>query len=148
MKLFTPPGAPSWLDPLLRRIRQGLAEPWESPLRLQSIVTANLPPAADWEGGIVYDDTTSTAKISDGATWAAIGGGGGAAPTLNEIPTGLINGANVTYTLAATPSAAGIALYLNGLRQTVTTDYSLSGATITMVTAPATGDALFADYFT
>lgn len=77
MKLFTPPGAPSWLDPLLRRIRQGLAEPWESPLRLQSIVTANLPPAADWEGGIVYDDTTSTAKISDGATWAALGGSGG-----------------------------------------------------------------------
>jgi hypothetical protein len=77
MKLFTPPGAPSWLDPVLRRIRQGLGEPWDSPLRFQSLPTADLPTAADYPGGVVYDSTTTGLKLSDGATWAAVGGGGG-----------------------------------------------------------------------
>ena len=148
MRLFPPPGGPSWLPPLLQSITRGLASTWDSPVKLQRLPTASLPTAADWPGGIVYDETTAGLKFSDGATWAAIGGGGGATPTLNEIPSGLINGANVTYTLAATPTAAGIALYLNGLRQKKTTDYSLATATITMVAAPATGDTLFADYFT
>lgn len=72
MRLFTPPGAPAWLDPLLRRIRQGLGEPWDSPLRLQSLATADLPTAADYPAGLVYDGTTGTVKRSNGTTWANV----------------------------------------------------------------------------
>ena len=81
MKLFTPPDTPSWLDPLLRRITQGLREPWDSPLRLKSLATAELPLAADYPGGIVYDSTTTGLKLSDGATWSAVGSGGGGGGT-------------------------------------------------------------------
>jgi len=70
--------------------------------------------------------------------------------TDNETPTGAINSSNVTYTLAAAPNpAASLDLYLNGVRQTGGgVDYTLSGLTITYVTAPSTGDAHVASYRT
>ena len=64
----------------------------------------------------------------------------------SEIPTGLINGSNVTYTLVNSPITGTTKLYLNGQRLTYTTDYILSGNTITFVTAPFTGDTVFVDY--
>lgn len=76
MKLFSPPGAPAWLDGVLRRIRQAVGEPWDSPLRLQSLPTASLPTAADYPAGLVYDSTTAEVKRSNGTIWAAVGGGG------------------------------------------------------------------------
>lgn len=76
MKLFPPPGGPSWLPPLLRSIREGLAQQWDSPVKLQRLATADLPAPADWEGGIVYDSTASGLKYSDGSTWSAIGSTG------------------------------------------------------------------------
>ena len=64
-----------------------------------------------------------------------------------EIPTGLVNSSNVTYTLANTPSpATSLKVYLNGVRQRLTTDYTLATATITMDEAPTTGDNLIVDY--
>lgn len=66
-----------------------------------------------------------------------------------ETPTGSINGLNTSFTLAAAPSpAASLALYLNGqqLIAGAGADYTLSSATITMATAPATGDKLVAFY--
>ncbi len=62
---------------------------------------------------------------------------------LNEVPTGALNGINVTYTLAHTP-ASGINLYLNGvyLQPGAGNDYTLATDTITMLFAPATGDKL------
>ncbi len=65
---------------------------------------------------------------------------------IGETPSGLINGANTTYTLANTPTTGTVALYLNGLRQRLTTDFTVATNTITMTTAPATGDSLVADY--
>lgn len=66
----------------------------------------------------------------------------------NETPSGAINGANVTFTLAHAPVAGTLRLYQNGLRlaEGVGNDYTLSGATITMAIAPVTGDRLLADY--
>jgi hypothetical protein len=64
-----------------------------------------------------------------------------------ETPTGTINGSNVTFTLANTPTAGSVKLYLNGIRlKQGANDYSISGLTITMTTAPLTGDLLLADY--
>jgi hypothetical protein len=67
---------------------------------------------------------------------------------IRETPTGTINGANVTFTLAATPVAGTEELFLNGLllEPGAGNDYTIAGATITMLTAPATGDRLKARY--
>ena len=65
-----------------------------------------------------------------------------------ETPSGSINGSNVTFTLAVTPTSGTLKLYLNGVRQKsgAGNDYTLSTNTITMTTAPVSGDVLIADY--
>ena len=66
----------------------------------------------------------------------------------NEVPSGSINGSNVTFTLANTPVAGSVHLFINGLRGLVGSgnDYTISGGTITMEYALATGETLLADY--
>lgn len=66
----------------------------------------------------------------------------------NETPSGTINGSNVTFTLANTPIAGTVALTLNGLMQEsgAGNDYTISGATVTYLTAPISGDKLRASY--
>lgn len=62
----------------------------------------------------------------------------------NEVPSGTVNGSNVTFTLAFTPDdAAGVKVYINGLR---TKDFSVTGSTITFTTAPATDSEITVDY--
>ena len=68
---------------------------------------------------------------------------------IQEIPSGTINGSNVTFTLANTPGvAASVILTLDGLTliQGSGKDYTISGATITMATAPATAQNIYASY--
>jgi hypothetical protein len=72
------------------------------------------------------------------------GGGGNFAE--NEVPTGTINGSNTDFTLANTPTAGSVKLYTNGLRQRPTTDFTVSGTTITYTTAPTTGWTHIVDY--
>ena len=64
----------------------------------------------------------------------------------NEVPSGTINGSNVTFTLANTPYAGSVSVYLDGLIQRITTDYTISGSTITFVTAPGTGQDVYCTY--
>jgi hypothetical protein len=65
-----------------------------------------------------------------------------------ETPTGAINGANTTFTLAATPTVNTEEVFLNGILQEpgAGNDYTISGATITMLSAPLTGDRLRVNY--
>ena len=63
-----------------------------------------------------------------------------------QVPTGLINSSNVTYTLVVAPRANSLLLYLNGQLQIPTVDYILSGLTITFTSPPDTGSTLFANY--
>ena len=66
-----------------------------------------------------------------------------------ETPAGALDGSNVTFTLANTPSpSSSLALYKNGNRQTLGTDFLLSGKVIQFVAAaaPKTGDTVSADY--
>ena len=68
-----------------------------------------------------------------------------------ETPTGLINGSNLVFTLASTPSpVASLELYRNGLRLSPPDDYTVTGNTITFVSGaqPQTGDILRATYRT
>jgi hypothetical protein len=65
-----------------------------------------------------------------------------------ETPTGAINGVNTTFTLANTPLTGTEEINLNGLEQIVggAEDYTISGATITMLTAPLTGEKIRVSY--
>ena len=65
-----------------------------------------------------------------------------------ETPSGLINGSNTSYTLANTPTSGTEEVFLNGILQQVGAgnDYTISGGTITMLTAPASGDRLLVNY--
>jgi hypothetical protein len=65
-----------------------------------------------------------------------------------ETPAGAINGVNTTFTMANTPIAGTEQLFQNGLllQPLAGNDYTISGATITMLTAPPTGDKLLVTY--
>ena len=64
-----------------------------------------------------------------------------------EQVSGTVNGSNVTFTVSQTPlSADGFQLYQDGVLLRLTTHYTRSGVTITMVVAPVTGQELDAIY--
>jgi hypothetical protein len=66
-----------------------------------------------------------------------------------EIPSGLVNGVNAAFGLAATPSpAASLTLFRNGLLMRQGVDYQITGSAITFfsVSIPQTGDLLMANY--
>lgn len=68
---------------------------------------------------------------------------------ITEVPTGLINSSNTSYTLSQTPtSVASVVVYLNGLAQIQGSgkDYTISGTTITFVAAPETAQNLIVNY--
>jgi len=66
----------------------------------------------------------------------------------NEIPSGLINSSNVTYTIANTPVTGTVMVFLNGMLQApgAGLDYTISGTTITFVKAPRTNSDLYVSY--
>ena len=68
--------------------------------------------------------------------------------SINETPSGVIDGSNVTFTLAHTPTGGQIMLYLNGQYMTVGVgeDYILSGITITMAAPLIPGDKIRTNY--
>jgi len=67
---------------------------------------------------------------------------------VRETPTGAVNGVNTTYTLANTPIAGQESVFLNGILQEpgAGNDYTISGLTITYLTAPVTGDIIRVSY--
>jgi hypothetical protein len=64
-----------------------------------------------------------------------------------EVPAGLINGANASFRLAHTPLAGSPRLFVNGERQVLGTDYTISGKAITMISIPAIGETFIVDYW-
>jgi hypothetical protein len=66
----------------------------------------------------------------------------------DETPSGTINGSNTTFTIATTPTSNTFTLQLNGLglKSGAGNDYTLSTNTITMATAPVSGDVLLCSY--
>lgn len=98
--------------------------------------------------------TLGQAMVWDGSAWTPTTITATANYVDEETPSGSINGSNVTFTLAHAPSpSTSLRLYYNGTRLRYGTDYTLSGATITMTltsligqAAPNTGDGLLAEY--
>lgn len=69
---------------------------------------------------------------------------------VREVPSGSVNGTNVTFTLSQTPSVANTEqVFLNGLLQFAgaESDYTIAGDTITFNTAPDAGWKLVVYYF-
>jgi hypothetical protein len=66
-----------------------------------------------------------------------------------ETPSGTVNGSTTSFGLANTPIAGTEEVYLNGIQQEpgAGNDYTISGATITYLTAPLTGDKIRVSYF-
>ena len=70
-----------------------------------------------------------------------------------ETPTGAVNSpdgttGNAAFTVANTPVAASLKVYVNGVRQVLTTHYTLAGSTITFTAGnfPMTGSLLVCEY--
>lgn len=67
---------------------------------------------------------------------------------VRETPSGAVNGSNTSFGLAATPIAGTEMVFLNGILQEpgAGNDYTISGATITYLSAPLTGDRIRVTY--
>jgi hypothetical protein len=66
-------------------------------------------------------------------------------PVYGDVPTGLVDGVNVTYILSAAPYAAAAAVYWNGQRL-LGSDYSITGDVLTMAWPPTEG-VILCDYW-
>lgn len=79
-----------------------------------------------------------------------LGPDGFLASILNEVPTGTINGVNVTFTTVLPFRVGSTRFYFNGVRQLLGSgnDYSEGPGTqtLTLVVAPRVGDHLLVDY--
>jgi len=65
-----------------------------------------------------------------------------------ETPAGVVNGSNTSFVLGNTPVAGSESVFLNGILQEpgAGNDYTISGSTITYLTAPVTGDKVRVSY--
>lgn len=110
-----------------------------------SVATATSTPAIT-----VSTTVTGLLKGNGTAVSAATAGSDYLAPSnvvTRETPSGSVNGSNTAFTLANTPLAGSEHVWLNGLLQEPSSeDYSISGATITFVTAPVSGDRIRCSY--
>jgi hypothetical protein len=100
-----------------------------------------LRPAGRYEKEILQPEPPQTGAVVPGTiqrtTW------------VHEVPTGTVNGVNATFTLSQTPNpTTSVMLIVDGLEMKQGTHYTLSGTTITFVTAyiPVTGQYIFAHY--
>ncbi len=64
----------------------------------------------------------------------------------NEAPVGLFNNSNFNYTVAFAPYSGAINVFLNGLINRPTTDFTISGVTISMIIPPPSGSWMLANY--
>lgn len=88
-------------------------------------------------------------KELNAAIAAAGGGGGTVSGTLiyGEVPAGTVDGSNKVFTTANTYRPNLLSVFLNGVRQRRTNDYSeTTTSSFTFVSAPQSGDILSVDY--
>lgn len=64
-----------------------------------------------------------------------------------EVPTGAVNGSNTDFELSSAPAyPRSVNVYLNGLLQRFTVDFTVSSTTITFTTAPSNGQQVYATF--
>lgn len=95
-----------------------------------------------------YNDLSNKPSLFDGA-YASLTGKPTIYTPVKEVPSGAINGTNVTFVISDAPAVTGTEqVFLNGLLQFAgaNDDYTISGGTITFNTAPETGWKLVVYY--
>jgi hypothetical protein len=112
-----------------------------------AVTATQLPnPTASTLGGVESLDCTGSGhivKISTSGVPSCAADTG--ANQTQGAPTGTINGSNTSFTLSPTPAASSnVNCFLNGVQQQqgAGNDYTISGATITYLTAPPTGSKI------
>jgi hypothetical protein len=128
-----------------------------------TVTSASVVSANGFAGSVATSTTTPAITVSTSisgvlkgngtAISAATAGAGGdylagASVITRETPTGSVNSANVTFTLANTPVAGTEQVFLNGILQEpgAGNDYTIATNTITYLAAPLTGDRLRVSY--
>lgn len=113
-------------------------------------------------GGQIRSGTISNSQVAENAEIALSKIAGGTqlnnrvtdlesdAFVTREVPSGSVNGSNVTFTLANTPVAGSEQVYLNGLLQDpgAGNSYTIAGGVITFLSAPLSGDEIHVSYAT
>jgi hypothetical protein len=109
---------------------------------LSGTVTVSNAPIMSALTGYMYANGASAVTVSTTIPTTAL------SLSVNEIPTGVLNGVNTTFTLAHAPVSASLMLFLNGqlLRPGSGNDYTISSLTITTLFAPLSTDLLSASY--
>ncbi len=117
-------GVPNQTQPAFSDIS---GTPSTTQVPFQSLTTTGTSGAASLSGGVLNVPQYSATQFNQAA------------------PTGSINGSNTSFTLSPTPAASSnVNCFLNGVQQQqgAGNDYTISGATITYLTAPPTGSKL------
>jgi hypothetical protein len=125
-----------------------------------SVTTLSIVSANGLAGTVANPSTTPAVTITTSVTGIVKGNGTALSAATagtdyfapanfvnNETPSGSVNSSNTAFTLANTPNVNvtnGVELYLNGvlLEPGAGNDFTVSGTSITMAFAPATGDKL------
>jgi hypothetical protein len=103
-------------------------------------------PTNGWKRPLDYE-ATQNAKV-----WKRVqvfGAGGGTTTVLvtGEVPTGAINGTNLDYVTSSVFQTGSLEVFVNGLRQRLTADYTITGVkNFHMLQALLTGDSLITNY--
>jgi hypothetical protein len=70
------PDIPQWMQRYINRVDATYVNAFpKAPVRLWSVTQANLPPAAQWPGCIVYVSDKAKVGLSNGTTWTQTDGG-------------------------------------------------------------------------
>ena len=103
------------------------------------------PTTSDLVNGEVAIDTSAKKfYINDNGTIKEIGGGTAleAAALGGDVRSYNGDGSTVAYTVSSGADVENVLVFVNGVYQRPTTDYTVSSTTLTFVTAPANGDAI------
>src|SRR6056300_1466331 len=103
------------------------------------------PTTSDLSNGEVGIDTSAKKfYINDSGTIKEIGGSTGDAtsPLAGDVRGYTGDGSTTAYTVSSGADVENVLVFVNGVYQRPTTDYTVSGTTITFVTAPASADAI------
>jgi hypothetical protein len=105
------------------------------------------PTTSDISNGEVAIDTSAKKfYINDAGTIKEIGGGtgggGGAAALGGDVRAYTGDGSTTGYTVSSGADVENVLVFLNGVYQRPTTDYTVSGTTLTFGTAPVNNDII------
>lgn len=137
------------------RIQSQISLGWTPILAVVIDGNRNVLQVTGWEGGngtipaigLYLGANGFVSDIANGVNIRGAMGPTGSISTSNdEIPLGIINNINDTFTLNHIPLVNTLKVYLNGLRLKITKDYNISSLTLTMINIPNVGDELTVDY--